>query len=76
MRYSIGDLRQLGEKLLGKISANITLDKDNNEENKTAYKTGKNEATKNVAIAKTRAYGRLYSDMDTTEGQNILLRMA
>ena len=88
------DLRQLGEKLLGKTSGNmkqgketwwwnedvqesiqtkklvkITLDKNNNEENKAAYKTAKKEAKKSVAIAKARAYDRLYADMDTTEGQ-------
>ena len=95
------DLRQLGEKLLGKTSgnmkqgmetwwwnedvqegiqtkklANITLDKDNNEENKDAYKTAKKEAKKSVAIAKARAFDRLYADMDTTEGQKKVLRMA
>ena len=86
------DLRQLGEKLLGKTSGNmkqgketrwwnedvqesiqtkklakITLDKDNNEENKAAYKTAKKEAKKSVAIAKARAYDRLYADMYTTD---------
>ena len=69
------DLRQLGDKLLGKTSGNmkqgketswwnedvqvsiqtkklakITLDKDNNEENKAVYKTAKKEAKKSVAI--------------------------
>ena len=95
------DLRQLGDKLLGKTSGNmkqgketwwgnediqesiqtqklakITLDKDNNEENKAAYKTPKKEAKKSVAVAKARAYDRLYADMDTTEGQKKVLRMA
>ena len=87
------DLRQLGEKLLGKTSgnmkqgketwwwnedvqesiqtkklANITLDKDNNKENKAAYKTAKKETKMSIAIAKARAYDHLYADMDTTEG--------
>ena len=95
------DLRQLGDKLLGKTSGNmkqgketwwwnedvqesiqtkklakITPDKDNNEDNKAAYKTAKKEAKKSVAIAKARAYDRLYADMDTTEGQKKVLRMA
>ena len=81
------DLRQLGEKLLGKTSGNIkqgketwwwdedvqesiqtkklakiTIDKGNNEENKTAYKTAKKEAKKCVALTKARAYDRLYAD--------------
>ena len=77
------DLRQLGEKLLGKTSenlkqgketwwwnddfqesiqtkklANITIDKDSNDENRSAYKAARNEAKKNVAIAKSRTYDR------------------
>ena len=56
--------------------AKITIDKDNNEENKAAYKTAKKEAKKSVAIANARAYARLYGDMDTTEGQKKVLRMA
>ena len=56
--------------------ANITIDKDNNEGNKAAYKTAKKEAKKSVSIAKARAYDRLYADMDTTEGQKKVLRMA
>ena len=95
------DLRQIGEKLLGKTSGNmkqlketwwgnedvqeniqtkklakITLEKDNNEENKAAYKTAKKEAKTSVAFAKARAYDRLYADIDTTEGQKKVLRMA
>ena len=95
------DLKQLGEKLLGKTSGNMkqgketwwwneevqesiqtkklakrTLDKDNSEGNKAAYKTAKKEAKRNVAIAKARAYDHLYADMDTTEGQKKVLRMA
>ena len=53
-----------------------TLDKDNSEENKAAYKTAKKEAKRNVAIAKARAFNHLYADMDTTEGQKKVLRMA
>ena len=53
-----------------------TLDKDNREENKAAYKTAKKETKRNVAIAKARAYDHLYADMDTTEGQKKVLRMA
>ena len=53
-----------------------TLDKDNNEENKAAYKTTKKEPKKTVAITKVRAYDHLYADMDTIEGQNKVLRMA
>ena len=49
--------------------AKRTLDKDNNEDNKAAYKTAKKEAKRNVAIAKARAYGHLYADMDAIEGQ-------
>ena len=95
------DLKQLGEKLLGKTSGNMkqgkktwwwnddiqesiqtkklgkrTLDKDNSEENKAAYKTAKKEAKKNVAIAKARAHDHLYADMDTTEGQKKVLTVA
>ena len=73
------DLKQLGEKLLGKQTKKLTkrtLDKDNNEENKVAYKTAKKEAKRNVAIAKARAYDHLYTGMDTTEGQKKVLRMA
>ena len=94
------DLKQLGEKLLGKTSGNMkqgkdtwwwnenvqesiqtkkltkrTIDKDNSE-NKAAYKRAKKEAKRNVAIAKARAYDHLYVDMDTTEGQKKVLRMA
>ena len=54
----------------------ITLDKDKNEENKSAYKTGKKEAKKSVAIAKARAYDHMYADMDTTKGLKKVLRMA
>ena len=64
------------ESIQTKKLAKITLDKDNNEENKAAYKTAKKEAKKSVAIAKARAYDRLYADMDTTEGQKKVLRMA
>ena len=56
--------------------AKITLDKDNNEENKAAYKTAKKEAKKSEYIAKSRDYDRLYADMDTTEGQKKVLRTA
>ena len=56
--------------------AKITLDKDNNEDNKAAYKTAKEEAKKSVAIAKARAYDRMYAYMDTTEGKKKVLRMA
>ena len=95
------DLKQLGEKLLGKTSGNMKqgketwwwnddiqesiqtkklakriLDKDNSEDNKAAYKTAKNEAKMNIAIAKARAYNHLYADMDTTEGQKKVMRMA
>ena len=96
------DLKQLGEKLLGKTSGNMkqgketwwwnedeqesiqtkklakrTLDKDNSEENKAAYKTAKKEVNRNVAIAKARAYDHLYADVDdTTEGQKKVLWMA
>ena len=49
--------------------AKRTLDKDNSEENKAAYKTAKKEVNRNVAIAKARAYDHLYADVDdTTEG--------
>ena len=52
-----------------------TLDKDNSEENKAAYKTAKTEAKRNLAIAKARAYDHLYADMDTTKGQKKVLMM-
>ena len=45
-------------------------------ENKAVYKTAKKEAKRNVAIAKARAYDHLYADMDTTEVQKKVLRMA
>ena len=48
----------------------------NSEENKAAYKTAKKEAKGNVAIAKARTYDHLYADIDTTEGQKKVLRMA
>ena len=91
------DLRQLGDKLLGKTSGNmkqgketwwwnenvqesiqtkklakITLDKDTNEENKAAYKTANKEANKSVAIAKARAYDRLYADMEVVYRELII----
>ena len=53
------------ESIQTKQLAKITLDKDNNEENKAAYKTAKKEAKKSVAIAKARAYDRLYQSMQT-----------
>ena len=56
--------------------AKITVDNDNNEENKAAYKTAKKEAKKSLAIAKARACDRLDADKDTTEGQKKVLRMA
>ncbi len=47
--------------------AKRTLDKDNSEDNKAAYKTAKKEATGTyIAIAKARAYDNLYADMDNT----------
>ena len=55
------------ESIQTKEMAKITLDKDNNEENKAAYKTAKKEAKNSVAIAKERAYDCQYADMDTTE---------
>ena len=64
------------ESIQTKKLAKITLDKGNNEENKAAYKTAKKEAKKSLAIAKARAYDRLYADMDTTEGHKKVLRMA
>ena len=64
------------ESIQTKKLTKITLDKDNNEYNKAAYKTAKKEAKKSVAIAKAREYDRLYADMDTTEGQKKILRMA
>ena len=64
------------ESIQTKKLAKRTLDKDNSEENKAAYKTAKKEAKRNVAIAKARAYDRMYADMDTTEGQKKVLRMA
>ena len=64
------------ESIQTKKLAKRTLDKDNSEENKAAYKTAKKEAKRNVAIAKARAYGHLYADMDTTEVQKKVLRMA
>ena len=74
-----GDLvveRGCSGKHPNKETGKITLDKDNNEENKSAYKTAKKEAKKSLAIAKASAYDRLYADMDTTEGQKNVLRMA
>ena len=53
-----------------------TLEKGNSEDNTAAYNTTKKEAKRNVAIAKARAYDHLYADMDTTEGQKKVLRMA
>ena len=64
------------ESMQTKKLAKRTLDKDNSEENKAAYKTAKKEAKRNIAIAKARAYDHMYADMDTTEGQNKGLRMA
>ena len=64
------------ESIQTKKLAKRTLDKDNSEENKAAYKTAKKEAKRNVAIAKARAYDHLYAYMDTTEGQSKVLRMA
>ena len=55
------------ESIQTKKLAKITLDKNNNEENKAAYKTAKKEAKKSIAIAKARAYDRLFAYMDTTE---------
>ena len=60
------------ESIQTKKLAKRTLDKDNDEENKAAHKTAKN----NVAIAKARTYDLLYAYMDTTEGQKKVLRMA
>ena len=34
------------------------------------------EAKKSIALAKARAYVRLYADIDSTEGQKKVLRMA
>ena len=56
--------------------AKRTIDKDNNEDKKAAYETAKKDAKRNVAIAKARAYDHLYADMDTTEGQRKVSRMA
>ena len=64
------------ESIKTKKMAKLTLDKDNNEENKAAYKTAKTEAKQSVAIIKARAYDSMCADMDTTEGQKKVLRMA
>ena len=61
-------------KLPNKL-AQRTLDKDNNEENKAAYKTARKEAKKSLAIAKARACDLLCAGMDTTEGQKKVLKM-
>ena len=55
--------------------ANRTIDKDNNEENRAAYKTAKNDAKKNLAITKLRINDCLFKDMDTTERQKKVLKM-
>ena len=60
------------ERIQTKKLVKRTPDKDNNEENKAAYKTAK----KNVSIAKARAYDRLHTDMDTTGEKKKVLRMA
>ena len=65
-----------GKSIQTKKLAKKTLDKEKHEENKAAYKTAKKEANNNVAIANARAYDRLYADMDTSEGQKKVLRMA
>ena len=64
------------ESIKTKKLAKRNLGKDNNEENKAAYKTAKTETKQKVAIAKAKVYDRLYADMDTTEGQRKVLRMA
>ena len=64
------------ENIQTKKLAKRTIDKDSNEENKAAYKIATKEAKRNVAIAKSRAYDRLYAGMGTTEGQKKVLRMA
>ena len=46
------------ESIQTKKLANITIDKDSNEENRSAYKAARNEAKKNVAIAKSRTCDR------------------
>ena len=66
----------LQESIQTKKLAKRNLDKDNSEENKAAYKTAKKEVKRNVSIVKARAYDHLYADMDTTEGQKKVLRMA
>ena len=62
------------ESIQTKKLAKRTIDKDNSEDNKAT--TANKEAKWNVAIAKARAYNHLYEDMDTTEGQKKVLRMA
>ena len=63
-------------KLQAKKLAKRTLDKDDNDENKSVYKTAKKEAKKNGATTKARANDRLYADMDITEGQKKVLKVA
>jgi len=96
-----GDMRSLGEEILGKTSGKAKVGKETwwwcdevqkcisekkaakkkvfeepSADNKTNYKRAKKEAKRAVAIAKARAYERLYSDLDTEEGTKKVLRMA
>ena len=64
------------ESIQTKKLSKRTIDKDNSEENKAAYKTAKRNQKRNVAIAKAWANYHLYAHMDTTEGQKKVLRMA
>jgi len=59
-----------------KKQAKKAKDQESTEENADLYKQRKREAKKAVATAKAEAYKKLYEDLDTTEGQKQVLRMA
>jgi len=59
-----------------KKEAKKRLFEDNTDENRTNYKRAKKQAKKVVAVAKAKAYNKLFEDLETTEGTKKVLRIA
>ena len=67
---------EVQKRIRDKKEANKKLFEDNADENRANYKRANKQAKKAVAVAKVKAYHKLYEDLDTTEGTKKVLRIA
>ncbi|KAK3894199.1 hypothetical protein Pcinc_002033 [Petrolisthes cinctipes] len=68
--------REVQEKIRLKKEAKKKWDLSGRDDDKVAAKAAKKEAKKAVAQAKARAVNEIYEDLETTEGQKKIYRMA